>query len=182
MAMVTGIAPPPPEPITTIDLDEGYNLISLPLIPEDYEAEIILADVLDDVEVVAQWPGGNTGDWEKYWNDPMFDDFDMMYDGIGYFIDMDAAGSFDVVGYEIAAPGLAVPPSYNVVPGWNLIGFKSTLPKMPTDYLAAIDGMYTVMYGYENGAYFIVGSPGHEYLQPGLGYWIAMLEAGIVYP
>jgi hypothetical protein len=66
--------------------------------------------------------------------------------------------------------------------GWNLIGFKSTMPKLPEAYLSAIAGDYVVIYGFDDGGFFIAGTPGHDMLQPGLGYWIAMLEPGTIYP
>ena len=49
--------------------------------------------------------------------------------------------------------------------------------KVPSGY-----GKYVMIYGFANGSFFIVGSPGHEYLQPGLGYWIACTSAGTIYP
>jgi len=71
-----------------------------------------------------------------------------------------------------------------LVEGWNLLGFKSTTAKAPAEYLAAIAGKYTIIYGYNAVAdlYFIAGAPGNELLQPGLGYWIAMTDDGTVYP
>ena len=68
--------------------------------------------------------------------------------------------------------------------GWNLIGFKSTVPKLPEEYLAGIADQYVMIYGYDDGNFFIAGAPGHEMLQPGLGYWLAMRtgEAGTIFP
>jgi len=85
------------------------------------------------------------------------------------------------LGSELPAPP-EVPPSYNVVEGWNLIGFKSTTPKLASNYLAAIDGKYTVIYGYDAATdiYFTVQSG--DSLQPGHGYWIAITEAGTIFP
>ena len=77
-------------------------------------------------------------------------------------------------------PPPAAPPSYNVVPGWNLIGFKKTASQPANQYLSAINGKYTVIYGFANGAYFIV-TPSQN-LEPGRGYWLAVTEAGTIYP
>ena len=65
---------------------------------------------------------------------------------------------------------------------WNVIGFKSTTAQSPDDYLAGIAGQYTIIYGFDEGAYFVVGTPGNENLEPGLAYWIAVLESGNIFP
>ncbi len=182
VVMVTGEAAPP---IETVALAVGYNLISLPLIPANPDIEALLLDL--DVAGVTYYTGGPTPPavWLSYFGpgDPA-NTLAEMRDGKGYWIDMNAAGILSYDGYELVAPPPAVPPSYAVVEGWNLIGFKSTAAKLLGDYLASIDGKYIILYGYnsESDTYFIAGSAGHEYLQPGLGYWIAMTADGTIYP
>ena len=179
MAMVTGEAAPPVE---TVALAVGYNLISLPLIPEDPDIEELLFGL--DVEAVAHYTGGPAGDWLTYWPaDPGISDLFFMYDGRGYWMNMNTAGTLIFDGWELVAETdpPSVPPSYDVLEGWNLIGFKSTTPKPAAEYLAGIAGNYVIIYGYDAG-FFIAGAPGHEYLEPGLGYWIAMTEPGTIYP
>jgi uncharacterized repeat protein (TIGR01451 family) len=174
--------------IECVTLIDGWNLVSLTLIPDDGDIETsVLFDVYADVIMVAAYEGGPQppAEW-LYYNPDAPSDFATMADGIGYFINMDLEGpdEFCFLGYEISKPPPppSVPPYYDLVVGYNLIGFKSTTPKLPQDYLAAIEGDYTVIYGFANGVYFIVGSPGNEYLQPGLGYWVAMTVVGTIYP
>ena len=187
MVTITGDEAPPVTE-ATITLDQGYNLISLQLIPQDPAIEAVLDDVLvpTKVDKVTMYDASVPA-WYSY-TPGAPSDLTTMEDGWGYWMDMNEAGDFTFAGWELVAetdpPSL--PPSYDVVNGWNLIGFKSTVPKTPADYLAGIAGRFVMIYGYDNGAFFIAGSAGHEYLQPGLGYWIAVVlvpgETGTIYP
>jgi hypothetical protein len=80
----------------------------------------------------------------------------------------------------------SAPPAYPVVSGWNMLGFKSTVPELPADYLAGIADKYVMILGFDatTDSFFIVGTPGHEFLMPGEGYWVAIIdgESGTVYP
>jgi len=172
---------PIPELLTCrpVGLIQGWNLISLPLIPEDPTIGVVL-DGIPFQKVAAYSP---FQDWKYYNPLPAPSDLYQMNDGWGYWVDMgSAATTLDVCGYELVGPPPAVPPYYGVVVGWNLIGFKSTMPKLPVDYLAGIAGKYVVIYGFANGVYFLVGSLGHTSLLPGLGYWIAITAPGTIYP
>jgi len=195
MVMITGEAAPPPEPYEewTITVDEGYNLISLPLIPENPAINTMTAS-LTELEKIRRYVPGATppADWPVYNAPPAsypgLSTLFTMEDGYGYWVKMQdpgSGGSFTFDGWELVAETdpPSVPPSYDVVEGWNLIGFKSTTPKLASDYLAGIAGKYAMIYGYD-GSFFIVGTPGHEYLEPGFGYWLAMKtgESGTIYP
>jgi len=104
-----------------------------------------------------------------------------MSDGKGYWVNMTASDTLDVsaLGTELpVAP--AAPPTYGVVEGWNLIGFKSTTPTTASTYLAAIDGQYTMIYGFADGVYSVILTT--DSLEPGYGYWIAVTATGTIYP
>ena len=170
--------------ITTIELYQDWNLISpmLYIPPGNRAPDTLLASVLGNVDIV--WGDYNpaNGTWKSYIpSGPS--SLTEMRDGKGYWINMTAADTLNLsaLGSELPAPP-EVPPSYNVVEGWNLIGFKSVTSKLASDYLAGIDGKYTVIYGYNADAdiYFTVQSG--DNLQPGYGYWIAITEAGTIYP
>jgi uncharacterized repeat protein (TIGR01451 family) len=180
-AVVTGIEA---DAVDYVDLDEGWNFISLPIIPEDNNIEEVLDVVAGDVITVNYYTGGPQppGVWLLYSGEPLIDDLLTMEDGKGYWMEMDDSGMITYSGYVISKPPPEVPPYYEVIPGWNAAGFKSVVPQLAEDYLASIAGKYIVIYGYEDGEFFIVGSPGHEYLQPGLGYWIAVILDGTIFP
>ena len=181
MVTITGVAA---EPVTvaTIELMEGFNLISLPLIPDVPGIQTMMSGI--DFLVVAMYDA-SVPSWYTYAGGVPTPPFTTMEDGWGYWINMDTAGPPHLTfnGQELVADPLELPPSYDVVEGWNLIGFKSTVPKLPEEYLAGIEGKYVMIYGYD-GNFFIAGAPGHEYLQPGLGYWLAIKtgESGTIFP
>ncbi len=113
-------------------------------------------------------------------------DLAAMVDGKGYWIFMTAPAVLTVSGIDLPLAPIT-PPSYSVVPGWNLLGFKSTVVKTADFYLAAIPGKYTSIYGFTNGAYVAVYNsggvvPGSDNLTPGAGYWVAIIAAGTIYP
>ena len=180
-ACVTGN---PSNPHANRNLDTGFNLISLSILPENPNAATLMAglDFLQVAQYVADGDPTPT-DWFYLNPAPAPSDLTNMNDGWGYWVNMNAPGTLVYEGYQVARPGsLSLPPEYEVIRGWNLIGFTSVIPKMPSEYLGSIAGTYGSIYGFEDGIYFIVGTPGHEYMQMGYGYWIAIYEAGTIYP
>ncbi|MDD4985191.1 MAG: hypothetical protein PHQ43_05295, partial [Dehalococcoidales bacterium] len=166
-----------------INLYRGWNLISLPLMPTSTDPEEIL-EGLDGAGVTIIW--GNydptTGSWESYAPAAEENSLTVMRDGRGYWVRTDGDAMLTVTGRALPLPP-GVPPAYNVVPGWNLIGFKSLAPRLATDYLEAISGKYTLIYGFdgENRQYVLVIASEDEML-PGAGYWVAVTQSGTIFP
>jgi len=194
MVEITGLAP---DEVTSwaIDLEDGWNLMSLPIIPSDGQPspqpERDIADLTAGLDLdTAYWYDPGTESFLSYdgaGGAP--DDLLEMYDGLGYWFLMEGSDTLAIAqGWEHVAETdpPSPPPAYEVASGWNMIGFKSTVPKLPEDYLAGIAGKYVIIYGYDAAAqmFFIAGAPGHEYLQPEQGYWIAIKdgESGTIYP
>jgi uncharacterized repeat protein (TIGR01451 family) len=182
-------------PSLAINLEEGWNFISLPLIPDNASIEPegtgVLQDLVplaDNLEIV--WgeydPEVGAMSWKSYDPDSITNDLTEMWDGIGYWADMKTGGLAIVPTGQVQPDPPATPREYDVVGGaggyWNVIGFKSTTPRPAGDYLAGIAGKYTIIYGFDEGEYFIVGTPAHPNLEPGLAYWIAVLESGKIFP
>lgn len=161
-----------PAPCGTVPLDEGWNLISLPLIPNDTDIETILVGVSSNVATVWHYDTETKAwsSWAPVWSGDLL----TMEDGKGYWIQMNTADTLVVEGVEFPLPP-ALPPAYPVFEGWNLIGFKSCTPRTASDYLAAIE--YTVMY--DGQGQRIMDS---DYLEPGCGYWLAAPQDGTIYP
>jgi len=172
----------------TLNLDDELNLISLPLIPNTDNVQTAWTGVVDvntvdmydkDAEDWRTWIAGFPPEAGFVWED-----------GLGYWVYMNSADNLTVDGVELVS-GLTLPPDYPVygeggiyTTGWNLIGFKSTIPKLPSEYLNGIAGKYVMIYGFDDGAFYAVGSPGHAMLQPGFGYWLAIRdgESGNIFP
>jgi len=165
--------------VANITLVEGWNLISLPLIPLDSAIGAVLSG-LDDVISVWYW----AGQWYSFVPGGPYD-LTSMTDGKAYWINMGANQTLHLAGREMPE-GAQLPPTYPVVAGWNMVGFKS-IPWNATnvtaeDYLAGTDPVR--IYGFENGSWFFISGPPYDdpKMEPGLGYWVAFTEPGTIYP
>jgi hypothetical protein len=160
----------------SIDLVEGWNLISLPLIPLDSDIDVVLAGILDDIISVWYWAGS----WDTFVPGAP-SDLHSMEDGKAYWINMEVAQTLNLAGTEMPK-GAQLPPTYDVVAGWNMIGVKSTNNVTALDYLYGTD--YVRIYGFKDGAWFTIPGPNYNTpeMVPGLGYWVAFTEPGTIYP
>jgi len=140
-------------------------------------------DVTVNEVAVAYYTGGPEGSWLYYNPPPVPSDLYTMSDGKGYWIDVSTAGALAISGYELCAPPpLAVPPSYNLVEGWNLIGFKSLSPIVVETYLDELSDVMEAMYGYDAAAGLYTIILAGTDLVPGQGYWLAVSAEGTIYP
>jgi len=158
-----------------LQLYEGWNLIGIPGIPEDPSITVMLYDIIGYVESVWAYDG-ETGYWSSY-SPSVPSDLTEMVDGDGYWISMTASATLTVSGTEMPEDPFAPLPAYPVVEGWNLVGFKSTSAKTVSEYLLGVD--YVRVYEYVAGYNSLSAS---DYMMPGRGYWIAVSEAGTIYP
>ena len=161
----------------SIGLVEGWNLISLPLVPLDSDIDAVLAGILD--YVISVWHYDT--DWHTF-VPGVASDLDSMEDGKAYWINMEAAQTLNLAGTEMPK-GTQLPPAYDVVAGWNMVGFKSTATNVTAeDYLAGTE--YVRIYGFKNGAWFTIPGPTYDdpKMEPGRGYWVAFTEPGTIYP
>jgi hypothetical protein len=168
--------------ITTFDINlaSGWNLISLPLIPTSTAIATVLAGVDENTNIVWAYDAA-TATWTWWIPGDGDSTLSTMTDGKGYWINMGAADLLTVTGVELK-PAPYTPPSYAVVAGWNLVGFKSSVARTAGDYLDAIAGKWTRIYTYsaDTDMYSAVASDAMMY--PGKGYWIAVTTAGTIYP
>ncbi len=174
------------EPAVTslpIGLDAGWNLISLPLIPNDNDLETMLAPVWGDFIRAFKYDGC-TETWSSYIKDGPTPSLTTLDDGFGYWILMDDDGTITVSGVVALDPP-NLPPSYDVCAGWDLIGFKSTDEMTAGVYLDALRSeagvlTWTSVWGFANGDWVKVFSA--DMMEPGFGYWLAVLQDGTIYP
>ena len=162
----------------TVQLSSGLNLISLPLVPRETRPQVALDSL--DFSVAAMYEESRET-FRSYTKTLPPEAGFLWKDGLGYWFDMNGAGTLTFSGSELDKES-TTPLSYGVGEGWNLVGFKSTIPREPADYLESIDGKYNIIYGYTDGGFFVAGTEGHELMQPGQGYWIDMIEPGIIFP
>ena len=177
-------AEPEPADSATLYLDEGLNLISIPLMPTSDNVVAALDAV--DFTMIAMMEGSSktSFSWEIYIDGGTPSGGFVWADGYGYWLTEVGSGQSIIIPGSELPEGADMPPSYDVAGGWNLIGFKSVTAKSPAAYLAGVEGIYVMIYGYDNGAWYAVGSPGHTMLEPGHGYWLAIKvgESGTIFP
>jgi hypothetical protein len=155
-----------------IDLNIGWNLISLNLQPEDNN----IADVLEDIsdKVISVW-AYTYGQWQVYDPaNPGFSDLTTMEAGKGYWINMSESATLTVSG---STPSN----SMEISTGWNLVGYNSDTSQSVANALASIEGQYISVWAYIDEAWKVYDpeNPGFSDLntiEPGYGYWINASE------
>ncbi len=126
-----------------IPLKVGWNLISIPVIPDNNAIKTVLSPLIAANEVSIVWSYTGTPRAWKSFAPPSTGSLTTMSDGDAYWIYMKAADTLFVNGTVI--PPAAVPHTYPLVAGWNLVGFKPqpTITNMTVgDYLLSITGSY----------------------------------------
>ena len=169
-------------------LDDGWNLISLPLMSSD-NCSVVLdglssvdGETIPDILIV--WGYDPDDGWQSYVPGGPPPTLTQMTDGCGYWMDVeyaaDAPDAFLTIhGTEQPLPG-QLPPTYGVVTGWNLIGYKVSHQEDAQVYLAGMMDSVVRIYGFDNGNYFVVHADTD--MRPGFGYWLAVTESGTIYP
>jgi hypothetical protein len=196
-----------------------WNLISLPLIPDD---SLYSAD--EQETQIEKLIGDITGlDWVWYYDAAteawqIFEpgapsDLEEMETGKGYWVYMDESVfstspplgpglpdtpipiKFSYQG-SFLEPG-QVPPTYNLVRGWNLIGYHGEWSNTAEQYLAGVSypsRLWAYLLQYNNYIKFEVDqSPDIQLggfaslnetstMEPGLGYWLFLGAAGSIAP
>jgi C1A family cysteine protease len=155
------------EAIYAIPLFAGWNLISLPLIPDSTSIEDILAGI--NVDRVAAYDGA-TQEWYLY-SPGVPSDLTEMTHGKGYWVKVTSPCTLTIEG---TAPQL--PYDIPLFVGWNLIGLplipesqsiEDVLAGISVDRVAAYDGATQEWYLYSPGAPSDLTEMTH-----GKGYWV----------
>ena len=193
-----------------VELTPGWNLISLPAVPEDPSIDNVLPDSMN-ADRVLQWVNGaflvaERGDDGKW--DPSGQITEITA-GPGYWILTD---SFEDIEVLIPEPSpTAVLPTVNIVGGWNLVGVLDIGQKDAGDppggngeadsYFASIDWLIAYSYDTEEVAFtrlvpnvsvhdddeddHDIGDPHGPVIEEifnGKGYWVWAEEAGSLVP
>jgi hypothetical protein len=176
--------PTPPTPLTAsynISLSAGWNLISLPLIPENSDINaIISSDNLASGDVsnidIVYYYNTSSGSW-NYWKGQSGSTLLSMEDGNGYWVYTKTADVLTVHGSESTTSG------YALQTDWNMLGFTSVEEQDYETYLASIGGSYSILYGWDastNSWYCPTLNQNGGLLEPGHGYWVYMSAPGTV--
>jgi len=156
----------------SINLKQGWNLISLPLIPTNSAIADVISDISSKVNIVQHYdPTASTnGGWLSYSpSNGGLGNLTKMEDGKGYWIDMKEAATLTITGRELPAGGANMLPTYAIQgEKWNLIGFKSTEKMQAKDYITQM-GSTDILYAYKDGEYVSLRET--DKMEPGYGYW-----------
>ena len=170
--------------VRTFNLHQGWNLISFDVFPFDPAIASVLSDVAGKYTRVLAFDCHSGTPGLSYYPDlPMLSSLQHMDPFHGYWIYMTQNATLQVEGAEISD----TTPLY-LCAGWNLVSYLPESPLPVSTALASIDGLYSVVLGWDNGAlsYYPDLPPAlnslHQ-LEPGHGYWIKMTApATLVYP
>jgi hypothetical protein len=159
-----------------ITLKQGWNMISLPLIPNDSSIDEVLkgtANAAANVNIV-QYYDTDRNDWLTYKPSAASGNtLTTMEDGRAYWIFMNVPGTLTISGKTNS-----ISPRMYTVAGqkWNMIGFKSTTNRMVKDYLPvsqmSSDDRLVVFEYAQDGDFYYDELENTDYMEPGLGYWI----------
>jgi hypothetical protein len=171
-----------PAPEASFSLVEGWNLISLPLVPQDGSiAALFPADARAGIVNIWGWDEAQQN-WIFYSPDPG-DYFYQYYPalagleaGKAYWVEMNRSATFTVQG---TLPGSPAP----LVSGWNFVGLTGLTASTPgAIYPDAVDvwgwnpaQQNWMYYSPDPGDYFYQYYPAIDSLQPGQGHWVEMI-------
>lgn len=179
-----------------VSLTGGWNLISLPVVPFDTSIESVLASLAFPYDLISVWCYDCCeGEWLVYDSgDAGFNTLTTMEDGKAYWVrmrypreqhsDPSISGTYPyalwVFGTKAPTPP-ALPSSYDVCEGWNMVGFRSMEEMAPEDYLGVFNpSEYGAIYGWDSYLQDWVTDP--DKLVPGHGYWIPFSVLGVINP
>ena len=177
---------PPPTSCTT--LYTGWNLYASPLIPDNPDITNVTAAINGTLLYVTTY-NASSGLWPWYQPGNPASTLTTIEAGVGYWITMNMTDTLCIVGKPLPDPP-AIPPTYDVVPGWNLIGFKSTVPVHHSDYLIGLwsggEPNYSVIWSFDGSIPEYVNIFPMEanggMMEPGHGFWLWATAAGQIVP
>ncbi|MBU2523252.1 MAG: hypothetical protein KKE23_03105, partial [Nanoarchaeota archaeon] len=178
------------------DLVSGFNLISIPVIPDNTSVRAVFQGLVGNSTVemnLTEIYTYQNNKWLVFYADeniPRGDSgFDAIEPGKGYWVKMRNASAINISGtntiISTITPG-GIVPVVDLTAGWNLIGVHSLTDVDGNNYLGGISGKYTSLLecdnlGNTNQIQPIALGAGPR-LEPNKGYWIYMTEAASFFP
>jgi len=179
----------------SIELTPGWNLISIPVVPENTSIEVVLGDAEGKIEGIWTYDAVNE-EWYVYHpNNSTTSNLDTMIPGYGYWIK--AKENATIKGYGSLFREREVPPQRILVPGWNLIGYYQKPGEEEAPVYCALSSLlkyycvgdccnvpiseryWTSLVTYDNHRKVFEEIGPDDITEPGKGYWIFMRSSEI---
>jgi hypothetical protein len=159
-------------PAPDIPLEQGWNLISIPVQLPDNTLTTVLQSIASQYNSV--WSYG--GEWKRHivGGPDFLNTLKTIQAGKGYWIQMADAAVLTLDGNEVAEEHILLEK------GWNLVGYNCLTAKPLEEALLSIAGNYNSVWAYDATEHkwerHIVGGPDFlndlETMKPAKGYWI----------
>jgi len=161
-------------------LPVGWNLVSLPVIPENTAITQVLSSIAGKYTLVEAYDAEHDT-WRIY--DPAMppeaNTLLTLDEGTAFWIKMSQTGTLQLPGL------LPIYTEQRLFAGWNLVAYPASEPRLVADALSSISGKYTQVLRYEAGEptawkrYNTAIPPWANSLTqiaPGWGYWVYVTE------
>lgn len=123
------------------NLAQGWNLISLPINPDNNGIQSVLESLGNNYNSVWTYYEGG---WKYYIPGIAGNKLTIIEPGRGYWIKMNKTGTLKVKGdYAISVP-------IQLTRGWNLVGYNSLTPRTAKEALTSIKGLYWSVWTYSD--------------------------------
>jgi hypothetical protein len=167
----------------TILVVPGWNLVHVSLHPLDTTPSVVLAPISGSYDLVYAYDGCDLADhWKTYnpYAPPFVNDLTYIDETRGIWVHATVTDTLVVTGTVSSQV------TTQMCAGWNLVG-HSSLQALPVhEALASIEGKYEIVYAFDASD---TADPWKKYdpsapsytndlteMQPGLGYWIKVME------
>jgi uncharacterized protein (DUF1501 family) len=160
--------------IQTIELSAGWNLVSSRVQPKNPDLSAVLANILDDVEVVEDSAGTTFTPGEEA---PSLTEWDA---GVAYRVYMTEPRTLEIEGLPVSPDETPI----ELTEGWNQVPYLLDAPMDVTVAFAALEDILTLV----KDVYGRIYSPSHGInqigtLEPGQGYRLHLDESAVfTYP
>jgi len=151
-------------------LSAGDQLVSVPLVQEDWRVETVFETIPWSVVRTYGKPHGHGHNWHSARNGHVWQDLSVLDATMAAWVDVTAGGIWRVAGLVPAST------SIDLEVGWNFLGYPSFTAKTVGQVLAGIS--YQTVEGYADDPPHNLArlGPG-DLMGPGRGYWIHVSDA-----
>jgi hypothetical protein len=167
----------------SITLNHGWNLISLPVVPESIDIADVLGSTAANIVSVLTYDA-STGQWQTYHpNESDTGNLQTMTAGYAYWINYGSDTSGTLAGSgNLLLEGQNVPPSRKLAAGWNLIGYyqrENTTSVSTTNALAnSLNNYWSLLAKYNSQSSSFSFLNDESQVNPGEGFWIFLNGVG----